>query len=85
MGERSRGPQAECTIDMKPARALANASGYLGNRIEGTGVDVSGLRAKQNRSLNVCENRSKLIRSHAALIVGGNSDNSFASQTQHLQ
>src|SRR5215510_323150 len=70
---------------MQPARMLSNSREDFGNRIERTGIDVAGLGANQNRSVNARQNSAKLIRSHAALIIRRNSDDLLASETKHLQ
>src|ERR1043166_2480626 len=70
---------------MQPARALSNSRDDFENRIERAGIDIAGLRANQNWSVNARQNSTKLIWSHAALIVRRNSDDLLASQTKHLQ
>ena len=77
---RSR-PQAACTVDKYPCPGAADSVANFTDRIESTGVDISGLGAHDSWSGN-CRNR---FRAHAPLTVDGYPDYPVTSQAQHAE
>ncbi len=71
---RRGGPQAVGAVDVHPGAGFARPCTDFGGGIEGAGIDVAGLQAKEGAVVQV----RQCVRTQAALTIDGNTDNAVA-------
>ena len=79
------GPEAEGAIDMHPGIVRVADRDDLGERIEGAGIDLPGLRDHHLRAAQRPDGRLERGGQHAALIVGVDADDPLAAEADQLQ
>ena len=83
----SQRPQPERPVDVQPARPLREPVGDLVERIERTGVDLTGLRAHQHRGIRMGQELRQETGAHPTLVIGrhdGHASPTEAHQPERL-
>ncbi len=82
-----RRPDPERPVDVDPRAALVGDRDQLVERVECAGVDVAGLGADDDRSIDRGERLAEGIRSHPALVVRGDPADpiALATESEHLE
>src|ERR1700741_3081602 len=62
-------PEAEGTVDVEPRAMLLRRFRYFAQRVKRSGIHVAGLRADDDRSVQVVEQPAQAIGAHPSLPI----------------